>query len=285
MQQKFQPYRSALYIPGANERALEKAKTLPVDAILFDLEDAVAPSAKADARQTLLNALTTGDYGNRARIIRINGFDTEWGQDDLAAAVQAKPDGILLPKVSTAAQVADLLERLTALGAPNMPIWAMIETPLAILNIADIASAPGMAGFVMGTNDLAKDLSTKFRNDRAPLMASLSICVVAAKAHGLTIIDGVYNAFKDDGGLRIEAAQGRDYGFDGKSLIHPAQVAATNEIFSPSEDEVNLAERQIEAYEAAKSEGKGIAVVDGQIVENLHVATAQKILAIAKAVK
>ena len=285
MQQKFQPYRSALYIPGANERALEKAKTLPVDAILFDLEDAVAPSAKADARQTLLNALTTGDYGNRARIIRINGFDTEWGQDDLAAAVQAKPDGILLPKVSTAAQVADLLERLTALGAPNMPIWAMIETPLAILNIADIASAPGMAGFVMGTNDLAKDLSTKFRNDRAPLMASLSICVVAAKAHGLTIIDGVYNAFKDDGGLRIEAAQGRDYGFDGKSLIHPAQVAATNEIFSPSEDEVNLAERQIEAYEAAKAEGKGIAVVDGQIVENLHVATAQKILAIAKAVK
>ncbi len=285
MQQKFQPYRSALYIPGANERALEKAKTLPVDAILFDLEDAVAPSAKADARQTLLNALTTGDYGNRARIIRINGFDTEWGQDDLAAAVQAKPDGILLPKVSTAAQVADLLERLTALGAPNMPIWAMIETPLAILNIADIASAPGMAGFVMGTNDLAKDLSTKFRNDRAPLMASLSICVVAAKAHGLTIIDGVYNAFKDDGGLRIEAAQGRDYGFDGKSLIHPAQVAATNEIFSPSEDEVDLAERQIEAYEAAKAEGKGIAVVDGQIVENLHVATAQKILAIAKAVK
>ena len=285
MQQKFQPYRSALYIPGANERALEKAKTLPVDAILFDLEDAVAPSAKADARQTLLNALTTGDYGNRARIIRINGFDTEWGQDDLVAAVQAKPDGILLPKVSTAAQVADLLERLTALGAPNMPIWAMIETPLAILNIADIASAPGMAGFVMGTNDLAKDLSTKFRNDRAPLMASLSICVVAAKAHGLTIIDGVYNAFKDDGGLRIEAAQGRDYGFDGKSLIHPAQVAATNEIFSPSEDEVNLAERQIEAYEAAKAEGKGIAVVDGQIVENLHVATAQKILAIAKAVK
>ena len=285
MQQKFQPYRSALYIPGANERALEKAKTLPVDAILFDLEDAVAPSAKADARQTLLNALTTGDYGNRARIIRINGFDTEWGQDDLAAAVQAKPDGILLPKVSTAAQVADLLERLTALGAPNMPIWAMIDTPLAILNIADIASAPGMAGFVMGTNDLAKDLSTKFRNDRAPLMASLSICVVAAKAHGLTIIDGVYNAFKDDGGLRIEAAQGRDYGFDGKSLIHPAQVAATNEIFSPSEDEVNLAERQIEAYEAAKAEGKGIAVVDGQIVENLHVATAQKILAIAKAVK
>ncbi|MDG1531417.1 MAG: CoA ester lyase [Paracoccaceae bacterium] len=285
MQQKFQPYRSALYIPGANERALEKAKTLSVDAILFDLEDAVAPSAKADARQTLLNALTTGDYGNRARIIRINGFDTEWGQDDLAAAVQAKPDGILLPKVSTAAQVADLLERLTALGAPNMPIWAMIETPLAILNIADIASAPGMAGFVMGTNDLAKDLSTKFRNDRAPLMASLSICVVAAKAHGLTIIDGVYNAFKDDGGLRIEAAQGRDYGFDGKSLIHPAQVAATNEIFSPSEDEVNLAERQIEAYEAAKAEGKGIAVVDGQIVENLHVATAQKILAIAKAVK
>ena len=285
MQQKFQPYRSALYIPGANERALEKAKTLSVDAILFDLEDAVAPSAKADARQTLLNALTTGDYGNRARIIRINGFDTEWGQDDLAAAVQAKPDGILLPKVSTVAQVADLLERLTALGAPNMPIWAMIETPLAILNIADIASAPGMAGFVMGTNDLAKDLSTKFRNDRAPLMASLSICVVAAKAHGLTIIDGVYNAFKDDGGLRIEAAQGRDYGFDGKSLIHPAQVAATNEIFSPSEDEVNLAERQIEAYEAAKAEGKGIAVVDGQIVENLHVATAQKILAIAKAVK
>ena len=285
MQQKFQPYRSALYIPGANERALEKAKTLSVDAILFDLEDAVAPSAKADARQTLLNALTTGDYGNRARIIRINGFDTEWGQDDLVAAVQAKPDGILLPKVSTAAQVADLLERLTALGAPNMPIWAMIETPLAILNIADIASAHGMAGFVMGTNDLAKDLSTKFRNDRAPLMASLSICVVAAKAHGLTIIDGVYNAFKDDGGLRIEAAQGRDYGFDGKSLIHPAQVAATNEIFSPSEDEVNLAERQIEAYEAAKAEGKGIAVVDGQIVENLHVATAKKILAIAKAVK
>jgi len=284
MQQKFQPYRSALYIPGANERALEKAKSLAVDAILFDLEDAVAPAAKDDARQTLAAALTTGGYGARARIVRINGFDTEWGEDDLRVAVAANPDGILLPKVSTSAQITDLSTRLAALGAPDMQIWAMIETPLAILNIADIAATPGITGFVLGTNDLAKDLGTKFRADRAPLLASLSICVVAAKAHGLIVIDGVYNAFKDEDGLRAEAEQGRNYGFDGKSLIHPAQVAATNEIFSPSLAEVELAERQIAAFDAAKSQGKGIAVVDGQIVENLHVATAHKILAMAQAV-
>ena len=285
MYQKFQPYRSVLYIPGSNERALEKAKTLPVDAILFDLEDAVAPTAKEAARQILAAALATGDYGTRARIVRINGFDSLWGADDLAAAVAAKPDGILLPKVSTAAQITDLSARLVALGAEGIQIWAMIETPLAILNIASIAACPGITGFVIGTNDLAKDLGTRHRADRAPLLASLSLCVSAARAYGITVIDGVFNAFKDDDGLRTEAEQGRDFGFDGKSLIHPAQVSITNEVFSPSEAEIDLAHRQIAAFEAAKAEGKGIAVVDGQIVENLHVATAQKTLAIANSVR
>ncbi|MCK8464940.1 CoA ester lyase [Aliiroseovarius sp. S1339] len=273
------PYRSVLYIPGSKERALEKARTLPADAIIFDLEDAVAPDAKVDARATLKAELDKGGYGNRAKIVRINGFDTKWGKDDVAAFVGADVDAILMPKVDNAAQ----LDELAAL-IPDVDLWAMMETPLGMLNAAEIAAHPRLKGFVMGTNDLAKELNTRFRADRLPMMGGLHLCLLAAKAHGVVIIDGVYNAFKDDEGLRAECDQGRDMGMDGKTLIHPAQLDIANTAFAPSEDEIDLAQRQIAAFEDAEASGQGVAVVDGKIVENLHVVTAKGILAKAKAI-
>ncbi|WP_298567926.1 CoA ester lyase [uncultured Aliiroseovarius sp.] len=273
------PYRSVLYIPGSKERALEKARTLPADAIIFDLEDAVAPDAKVDARAILKAELGKGGYGNRAKIVRINGFDTKWGKDDVAAFVGADIDAILMPKVDNASQ----LDELAAL-IPDVDLWAMMETPLGMLNAAEIAAHPRLKGFVLGTNDLAKELNTRFRADRLPMMGGLHLCLLAAKAHGLVIIDGVYNAFKDDEGLRAECAQGRDMGMDGKTLIHPAQLDIANTAFAPSEDEIDLAQRQIAAFEDAEASGQGVAVVDGKIVENLHVVTAKGILAKAKAI-
>ncbi|MHA6266217.1 HpcH/HpaI aldolase/citrate lyase family protein [Aliiroseovarius sp. CAU 1755] len=273
------PYRSVLYIPGSKERALEKARTLPADAIIFDLEDAVAPDAKVDARAILKAELGKGGYGNRAKIVRINGFDTKWGKDDVAAFVGADIDAILMPKVDSAAQ----LDELAAL-IPDVDLWAMMETPLGMLNAAEIAAHPRLKGFVMGTNDLAKELNTRFRADRLPMMGGLHLCLLAAKAHGVVIIDGVYNAFKDDEGLRAECDQGRDMGMDGKTLIHPAQLDIANTAFAPSEDEIDLAQRQIAAFEDAEASGQGVAVVDGKIVENLHVVTAKGILAKAKAI-
>jgi (3S)-malyl-CoA thioesterase len=280
------PYRSVLYIPGSKERALQKAQTLPVDAIIFDLEDAVAVDEKANARTLLAETLSAADYGARAQIVRINGFDTEWGDADLDVISAAKPDAILIPKVNTAADVEALARKLDARPeTADTTIWTMMETPLGMLNAAEIAAAPRMAGFIMGTNDLAKELDCRYRPDRLPMLTGLSLCLLAARAHGLVAVDGVYNAFKDDDGLRAECTQGRDMGFDGKTLIHPAQVAIANEVFAPSADEMDLARRQIAAFEQAESEGLGIAVVDGKIVENLHVATARQLLSKAEAIE
>ncbi|SEW28679.1 (3S)-malyl-CoA thioesterase [Cognatiyoonia koreensis] len=270
------PSRSALYIPGSKERALNKARALPVDIILFDLEDAVAPDEKDNARKGLANALADGGYGVRQRIVRINGLDTQWGKADAAAVKDMACDAVLLPKVNSAADV----DALAAL-VPDLPIWAMMETPQGILNAADIAAHPRIAGFVMGTNDLAKDLGAQ---GRTAMITSLQLCLLAARAHGIVALDGVYNAFKDEEGLRAECADGRAMGFDGKTLIHPAQVAICNAVFGPTPEEVDLAERQIAAFDDAMAAGQGVAVVDGKIVENLHIETAQATLAKAKAI-
>ena len=280
MDMRSRPYRSVLYIPGSKPRALDKARSLPVDAVIFDLEDAVAVDEKPAARATLAEALETGGYGARVRIVRINGLDTEWGQADAEAVTGMDCDAVLLPKVESAAQL-DALAAITG----NLPIWAMMETPRGMLNAAEIAAHPKLAGMVMGTNDLAKELQSRFRADRLPMLTSLSLCLLAAKAEGLVIVDGVYNAFKDDEGLKAECAQGRDMGFDGKTLIHPAQVEIANIAFAPAPEEIDLARRQIAAFEEAEAAGQGVAVVDGKIVENLHVATAREILAKSQAIE
>ncbi|MDP1667456.1 HpcH/HpaI aldolase/citrate lyase family protein [Phaeovulum sp.] len=273
------PYRSVLYIPGSKGRALEKARDLAADAIIFDLEDAVAPEEKPAARALLHEVLASTDFGPRARIVRVNGLDTPWGADDIAAFAGTDIDALLIPKVSSAADVQAVAGRIAGL-----PLWAMMETALGMLNAAEIAAHPRLCGMVMGTNDLAKELGSRFRADRLPLIAGLGLCLLAAKAHGLTIVDGVYNAFKDDEGLRAECAQGRDMGFDGKTLIHPAQLAIANAAFAPSEAELDLARRQIAAFDAAMTAGQGVAVVDGKIVENLHIVTARQVLAKAGAI-
>lgn len=285
MDDRARPYRSMLYIPGSKARALEKAKTLPVDAIIFDLEDAVAPDEKANARKLLMETLVAGGYGARFQLVRINGFDSPWGVEDFEAAAAIGPQAILLPKVNSAEDVAKAAAKLDAhLACRETKIWAMMETAEGILNAAEIARAPRMGGFVLGTNDLAKELMCKFRADREPLMTSLQLCLLAARAAGIAVVDGVYNAFRDEDGLRAESEQGRDLGFDGKTLIHPAQVAVANEVFAPSESEVDLARRQIAAFKEAMAAGEGVAVLDGKIVENLHVVTAEATLAKARTI-
>lgn len=274
------PYRSVLYIPGSKDRALDKARTLPVDAIIFDLEDAVSPDAKVGARATLKAALAEGGYGNRTKIVRINALDTEWGAGDAEAMREAGADAILLPKVNSADDVQALVDLLDN----DTPIWAMIETPLGVLNALEIAAHPQLQGFVAGTNDLAKELNCRFRADRLPMQMALQTMLLAARAHGVVAVDGVYNQFKDDDGLRAECEQGRDLGFDGKTLIHPAQVDIANTCFAPSEAEIELANRQIAAFEEVEAKGEGVAVVDGKIVENLHVETAKKTLNKAAAI-
>lgn len=278
MDAALRPYRSLLYIPGSKERALEKARSLAVDAILFDLEDAVMPEAKEAARDTLAAALAEGGYGPRAKIVRVNGLDTEWGRGDVAALAGADIDAILLPKVNSAADI----DALAALC--DVPIWAMMETPLAIFNALEIAAHPRVQGFVAGTNDLAKELNCRTRADRLPMQMALQTILMAARAHDVIAADGVYNQFKDEAGLEAECEQGRDLGFDGKTLIHPAQVETANRVFAPSEAEVDLARRQIAAYEEVLATGQGVAVVDGKIVENLHVDTARKTLSKAEAI-
>ncbi len=278
------PFRSVLYIPGSKERALEKAMGLPADAIIFDLEDAVAPEEKPAARALLARVLKDWDFGRRARIVRINGFDTEWGAADANAMAQAISDGaqidaILIPKVNSPTDL-DLVAQVV----PGADLWAMMETCLGLMNAGAIAAHPRLKGMVMGTNDLAKELGSRFRPDRLPMQAGLGLCLLAARAHGKVIVDGVYNAFKDEEGLRAECDQGRDMGFDGKTLIHPAQLDIANAAFAPSEAELDLARRQIAAYEAAKAAGQGVAVVDGRIVENLHIVTALALLAKAEAI-
>ncbi|MEL6808492.1 MAG: CoA ester lyase [Pseudomonadota bacterium] len=273
------PLRSVLYIPGSKPRALDKARQLQVDAIIFDLEDAVSIEEKEAARATLADALATGGYGTRLKIVRINGLDTPWGADDAKAAINMDADAVLMPKVSAPADL-DALALITG----ETPLWAMMETALGMLNAGQIAAHPRLQGMVMGTNDLAKELQLRPRADRLGLQSGLGLCLLAAKAHGRAIVDGVYNAFKDDAGLEAECEQGRDMGFDGKTLIHPAQIDIANTAFSPSDADVDLARRQIEAFEAAEASGQGVAVVDGRIVENLHIVTARETLAKADAI-
>lgn len=273
-------YRSVLYIPGSKERALEKAKTLDVDAIIFDLEDAVAPEEKETARSTLAAQLGASDYGHRVRIVRINGLDTPWGAEDAKAAAAMACDAVLLPKTESGEQVLELARLV-----PGKPIWCMMETPRGVLNALEIADTAPVAGFVMGTNDLAKDIECATGGDRLAMMTGLQTCLMAARAAGIVIVDGVYNAFKDDAGLRAECEQGLALGMDGKTLIHPAQVAIANDVFAPTQDAVDLAERQIAAFEEAEAKGQGVAVVDGKIVENLHIVTARATLAKAQAVR
>jgi len=258
---------------------MEKAQGLAADAIIFDLEDAVAPEEKPAARDLLVRVLATADYGPRLRIARINGLDSDWGAADAAALAGVSVDAVLVPKVNCAAD----LDAVAAL-MPGVNLWAMMETAAGMLNAAEIAAHPAVTGMVMGTNDLAKELGCRFRADRLPLQAGLGLCLLAAKAQGKVIIDGVYNAFKDDAGLQAECEQGRDMGFDGKTLIHPAQLAIANAVFAPDAAEVELAQRQITAFEAARAAGQGVAVVDGRIVENLHIVTAQAVLSRAKAI-
>ena len=267
------PCRSVLYIPASKERALEKARELLVDAIIFDLEDAVAPEEKARARALLVRELTEVDFGARLRIVRVNGLETPWGAADLLAfAAHSGADAVLVPKVNGPEDMDAVAGRVAK------PLWAMLETAKGCLNAGAIAAHPRLAGLVMGTNDLARDLGARARQDRLPLMAALGAGVLAARAEGKVIIDGVYNTLRDDDGLRAECEQGRDLGFDGKTLIHPAQIGIANSVFAPSAEDLALARRQIDAYAEARARGEGVAVLDGRIVENLHVAVATSLL-------
>ncbi|MEM7720346.1 MAG: CoA ester lyase [Pseudomonadota bacterium] len=273
-------FRSVLYIPASNERALQKARTLDVDAIIFDLEDAVAPDEKVSARGMLAEQLDEGGFGYRNRIVRINGLDTTWGHDDAKAVADMPCDMVLLPKTESPAQIASL-----AAVVSELPIWCMMETPRGVLNALAIADCPQVSGFVMGTNDLAKDIGCATGGDRLAMMTSLQMCQLAARASGIVILDGVYNAFKDGAGLRVECEQGISLGMDGKTLIHPAQISIANEVFAPTDEEVAFSKRQIEAFNAATAQGRGVAVLDGKIVENLHVETARAIIAKSDAVR
>lgn len=280
------PRRSVLYMPGSNARALEKAKGLPADALILDLEDAVAPDAKADARAQVCEAVSAGGYGGREIVIRVNGADTPWGEDDLKAAAAAAPDAILLPKVESAQMVRDAEQIIAAAGAPDSTdLWCMMETPRGMLHAEEIAGATDrLACFVMGTSDLCKDLHSLHTPMRLPMLTSLSICLLAARAEGLAILDGVYLDIKDEDGYRAACVQGLELGFDGKTLIHPTQVAPANEVFGPTADEIDLSRRIIEAFAAASAEGKAVAVVDGKLVEVLHVVNANRIVALADAI-
>jgi citrate lyase subunit beta/citryl-CoA lyase len=276
--------RSVLYMPGANERALEKAKTLPADALILDLEDAVAPDSKVDARERVCAAAASGAYGTREVAIRVNGFGTHWHEDDLRAVAEAGPDAVVVPKVNSAAEVNAIARALEAGGAPDRTtIWAMVETPIAMLHAHDIASASDrLSVLVMGTNDLAKELHAEHVPGRAPLLTGLSLCVLAARAAGKEILDGVYNDVKDIASFEAECLQGRQFGFDGKTLIHPGQVEPCNRIFAPSQEEIDRSRRIIEAFEEASREGRGVVTVDGRMIENLHVDNARRILTLAE---
>lgn len=278
------PCRSVLYVPSDRPRVLDKARGLPADALIFDLEDAVAPTEKARARDTLVEELARGGFGDKLRLVRINALSTPWGHDDAAFVAKADCDAVLLPKVET----PDDLNALAALlpDLPHaLPLWAMLETPAGLLNAAAICAHPRLQGVVMGTNDLAHDLGARHVAGRAPMQAALQMALMAARAQGRIAVDGVFNALRDAEGLAAECAQGRDMGFDGKSLIHPAQIDAANAAFAPSEAEIETARRQIAAFAEAERAGQGIAVVDGRIVENLHIATARATLAKAKVIR
>jgi citrate lyase subunit beta/citryl-CoA lyase len=281
---EFKPLRSVLYMPSSNERALEKAKTIAADAIIFDLEDAVAPDAKPAARGAAAAAVRSGEYGRRELIIRVNGIGTEWHDDDLKAAAAAGPDVVLVPKVNSAEEVHRLVAALDAAGAPEKTkLWAMVETPIAMLNALAIAQASErLTGFVMGTNDLVKELYAEHVPGRQPVITGLGLALLAARAAGIVIIDGVYNDVKNLEGFLAEVEQGRQLGFDGKTLIHPGQVEGANDGFAPSEQAVEDARGLIQAWEDGK--GSGVVTYNGRMVENLHVESAERTLAIADAI-
>ena len=278
-------------MPGSNARAIEKARTLPADAVIFDLEDSVAPEGKAAARQQVLNAVTAGGFGAREIIIRINGLDTEWWLDDLNAAAKAKPDAVLVPKVSIPGHLEDVAERLIDISADQkIRIWAMMETPLAMLNAGEIAAAAKdietrLSAFVMGTNDLAKDTRAKITPGRAPMVPWLMGCVTAARAHGIDILDGVYNDLGNAEGFARECDEARDMGFDGKTLIHPNQIGPCNAAFSPSTEEVANARKIIAAFSLPENKNKGVVQLDGRMVERLHADMARRTVAIARAIE
>jgi citrate lyase subunit beta/citryl-CoA lyase len=278
------PRRSALYLPGNNARALEKGKALPADVLLFDLEDAVGPDAKADSRARVCDAIASGGYGPREIVVRINGLDTDWHDDDLAAAARSSADGVLVPKVERGEQVQTLAAALDKLDAPeSMRLWVMIETPRAFLRAEEVASgSERLAGLVVGTNDLVNELHGLHVPGRAPALTALSLAVLGARAAGKVVLDGVFNDITDEGGFRAEARQGREMGFDGKTLIHPSQIAAANDLFGPSQGDLADARKIVSAYEQAQAEGNSVITVDGRMIESLHVRDAQRILALAE---
>jgi citrate lyase subunit beta/citryl-CoA lyase len=283
------PRRSVLYMPGSNPRALEKARELPADVLILDLEDAVAPEAKLQARDAVVKAIQRG-FGDREVLVRINGLDTRWWVEDIDAAASARPDAVLVPKVSSPRQLQDLAARLVDMGTdPHVRVWAMMETPLAMLNVRDIAAAAldsetRLAGFVMGTNDLAKDTRARLVPGRAPMLPWLMNCLAAARAYGLDILDGVYNDIGDAEGFAAECRQARDLGFDGKTLIHPRQIEPCNEAFSPTPEEVDAARKIIAAFDLPENENKGVLQIDGRMVERLHAEMARRAVAIADAI-
>ncbi|MGO1119614.1 HpcH/HpaI aldolase/citrate lyase family protein [Rhodovibrionaceae bacterium A322] len=287
MSQSIRPRRSVLYMPGSNARALEKGRGLAADALILDLEDAVSPDNKSVARDNIAAALTAGGYGPRELIIRINGLDTPWGKADVEGLAQSGAHALLIPKVESAAMVQEVEKLMAAAGAPDdMAIWCMMETPLGILHAEEIAAAsPRLAGFVMGTSDLVKDLGAAHTADRLPVLTSLSLCLLAARAHGLIALDGVHLDLSDDEGFAAQCQQGKDLGFDGKTLIHPKTLAKANEVFAPSGADIEQAHRIIAAFQEAESQGKGVVLLDGKLVENLHVVSAQRTVALARAIE
>lgn len=283
---EIRPRRSVLYMPGANERALEKAKGLSADAIIFDLEDAVAPDAKAEARGRVCDAVGSGEYGGRELTIRVNGLDTEWHGDDLAAAAKAGPAAVVVPKVGSVADVHAIEAGLEKAGAPDhTAIWAMVETPAAMLSALDIASASErLTVLVMGTNDLAKELHAEHVPGRQPLLTGLGLCLLAARATGKVILDGVYNDIKDPDGFEAECVQGRQMGFDGKTLIHPSQLEPANRVWAPADDAVEDARALIATFEEGIAAGKGVVTHNGRMIENMHVDNARRLIALSEAI-
>jgi len=281
------PRRSALYMPGSNARALEKARSLEADVVIMDLEDAVSPDKKEMAREAIGAALAEGGYGDRELVIRTNGLDSSWGADDLAFAAGAGADAVLLPKVEHAEQIWQAEEALSAAGAPdNLSIWCMMETPLGMLHVEEIAAAsPRLGCLVLGTSDLAKDLHALHTRDRLPFVTSLGLCILAARAYGLAVLDGVHLDLDDMEGFEASCRQGLEFGFDGKTLIHPKTLAAANRIFAPSGEEIAWSRKIIDAHAAAEADGSGVVLVNGKLVEALHVENARRILALAEMIE
>ncbi|HUC62320.1 MAG TPA: CoA ester lyase [Alphaproteobacteria bacterium] len=287
MSQTVRPRRSVLYMPGSNARALEKARSLAADGLILDLEDAVAPDAKAQGRAQIATALRQGGYGGRELIVRINGLETIWGADDLAMAAKSGAHAVLVPKVEHGATVLEVERRLGELGAPPaLSIWCMMETPLGMLHAEEIAASSKRVGcLVMGTSDLAKDIHAAHTRERLPMLTSLGLCLLAARAFGLAILDGVHLDLADDEGFAYSCQQGKEFGFDGKTLIHPKTIAKANEIFAPSAEDVAWSRRIIAAHGEAEKEGKGIVLVEGKLIENLHVEAARRQVALAEAIQ